>query len=285
MVASISGVEWAFGVGPASDARNTGIPGGATEPARAFYGQLPPVIHRSDRARLVDGLALTGPGLATTLGLADGVGSVSNRGGQAVVVGSFVASAPLTALNANSLTMRAAASDRLLTLWVSVADVSQLGRVTAAVRDALITTKSGAVRVAISAELTRLGSDVTATLAQTARLTVSGLLLAVALLLAAVQYGRVSGMAKDIGRSRALGATRSTIVLQVLTNAALCGVAGAFAGVVVGLVITAIVAGTLPGWGFTAGVALLIVLASLVGAIAPAIRAARLDPVRILRVP
>ena len=104
---------------------------------------------------------------------------------------------------------------------------------------------------------------------EAARRTVTGLLLAVAILVGALQYGRVAGMARDIGRCRALGATRSTIVLQVLINADLCGVIGSVLGIAVGLVITAVVAGALPG----------------AGSMAPAIRAARLDPVRILRVP
>jgi putative ABC transport system permease protein len=74
-------------------------------------------------------------------------------------------------------------------------------------------------------------------------------------------------------------------VLQVLINAGLCGLIGATLGSVVGLVIDAVVAGQVPGVEFTTAVGILMVLAALLGSVAPAIRAARLDPVRILRVP
>lgn len=164
-------------------------------------------------------------------------------------------------------------------------DVAQLADVTAAIGDTLITTQAGRLRVETSTELAQLSADVSAELARTARLTVSGLLLAVAALIAAVQFGRVTGMARDIGRARALGATRSTIVLQILLNAGLCGVLGALAGIAAGMVVNAVVAGSLPGAGFTAGVGVLMVLAAVAGSVAPAVRAARMDPVRILRVP
>ena len=64
-----------------------------------------------------------------------------------------------------------------------------------------------------------------------------------AALIAAVQFGRVTGMARDIGRARALGPTRTTIVLPILLNAGLCGVLGALAGIAAGLVVSAAVAG------------------------------------------
>ncbi|MEO5533847.1 MAG: ABC transporter permease [Pseudolysinimonas sp.] len=286
IVSSISGVEWAVGVGPATDVHNTGIPGGTTQPARALYGELPPPIHTSTSRRLVDGLAIAGPGLTQSLSLEEGVGPITGRNGQSVVVGSFVADTPLASLNSNFLVAQSATSTgRLLTLWVSVSDVTQLAQVSAAVRDALITTNPGVVRIDTSSELAQLSADVTADLARTAQLTVSGLLVAVAILIAAVQFGRVTSMAKDIGRARALGATRSTIVGQIVANAAVCGFVGATAGTIAGLIISAFVAHQLPGVGFTVGVGVLMVLASIVGSIGPAVRAARADPVRILRVP
>lgn len=287
IVLSLTGVEWAIGVGPATDVTNTTVPGGSSVPARALYGSLPPPLAMDQERPLAPGQAIAGPGLAQRLGLSDGVGAVHSRTQDAVVVGSFTARAPLTSLNGNLLIVSAAnqGSGRLLALWVSVRDVAHLATVADAVADSLVLTEPGAVRVKTSEELALLSTDVAAELARTARLTVTGLLLAVAILVGALQYGRVAGMARDIGRCRALGATRSTIVLQVLINAGLCGVIGSVLGIAVGLVINAVVAGALPGAGFTVAVGTLMVLAALAGSVAPAIRAARLDPVRILRVP
>jgi putative ABC transport system permease protein len=285
-IRSMSGVEWAIGIGPAIDVTNTAIPSGQNVPARLVYGSLVPPIQTDRNASLSPGQAIAGAGLAQELGLSDGVGSVHSRTQDAIVVGGFTAHAPLTDLNRDLLI--APSSDdpgRLLTLWVSVRDVAHLAAVTEAVTSALEVENPGAIRVETSKELARLSQDVVAGLADSARMTISGLLLAVAILVGALQYGRVAGMARDIGRCRALGATRSTIVLQVLINAGLCGLIGATLGSVVGLVIDAVVAGQVPGVEFTTAVGILMVLAALLGSVAPAIRAARLDPVRILRVP
>lgn len=112
-----------------------------------------------------------------------------------------------------------------------------------------------------------------------------GLLSTVSLLVSAVQFGRVSSAARDIGRRRALGASRSLVVAQILVNGVLTGLSGATLGAAAGLVLNAVVAGTLPGATFTLAVITLVTLASTLAAVPPAVRAARIDPVRILRVP
>lgn len=286
VVKSMTGVEWATGIGPATDVTNTAIPAGGSVPARLIYGSLPAPIVSDRSAPLSPGQAIAGAGLAQALGLSDGVGPVHSRTQDAIVVGGFTAHAPLNSLN-HDLLIAPSSEDagRLLTLWVSVRDVAHLSAVAAAVTSALVVQNPGALRVETSEDLARLSQDVVAGLVDSARVTIGGLLLAVAILIGALQYGRVSGMARDIGRCRALGATRSTIVLQILINAGLCGLIGAVLGIVAGLVVDAIVADQLPGAGFTASVGILMVLAAFAGSVAPAIRAARLDPVRILRVP
>lgn len=71
----------------------------------------------------------------------------------------------------------------------------------------------------------------------------------------------------------------------MLLSATICALIGATAGTTVGLIITWIVAGALPPASFTLGVATLMTLGTLAGSLPPVIRAARLDPVAILRVP
>ncbi|MCC6375607.1 MAG: hypothetical protein IT191_01165 [Microbacteriaceae bacterium] len=285
-IKSISGVDWVLGVSPAHDFVNSALPGGTSVPVRNFFGDLPAPISTGHPGVLGPGQALAGPGVARKLGLADGVGAIENRTEKAVIVGSFSASSPLTSLNSGVI-MRPNSDTgaRLLRLWVSVEDVAQLQPVAAAVSKALVVEKPGGIQTKLSPDLARLSGDVVTGLRQDAALTITGLLFAVAVLIGALQFGRVASTAKDIGRRRALGASRSVIVAQVLINAGLTGLIGAIAGVLVGLVLSVVIAGQLPGFGFSAAVAVLMVLASLIGAIAPAIRAARLDPVRILRVP
>lgn len=286
-VGSLTGVDWVFGVSAAVDMTNANVPDGERVPARLVYGELPPAIVLDRDQSLAPGNAVAGPGLTQTLGLGDGVGAVSSRTRDATVVGGFTATSPLGALNRNLLIAAPVDSNdgRLITLWVSVSDVTLLAAVADAAARSLVAENIGALEITMASELAQLGEDVTRELAQTARLTVTGLLAAVVILIGALQYGRVAGIVRDIGRRRALGATRSMIVAQVLLDAGLCGLVGTVLGISAGLSINAVVAGALPGWGFTTGVGILVVLASLLGSIAPAIRAARVDPVRVLRVP
>lgn len=291
VVATLTGVEWAVGIGASVDVSNVSLPGGTTATARHIYGMSSPVFTTPDSAAqprtLAPGQALAGPGVAESIGMADGVGAVTSRTLDATVVGSFQAHPPLQELDDDILVDADPSQPgaRLITLWVSVTDVADLALVTDAVADAIVLAEPGGVRIETSEELALLGADVAADLAQTARLTITGLLAAVTVLVGAVQFGRVSATLRDIGRARALGASRSTIVLQVLVNATLSAVIGAALGAAAGLIIIARVAGTVPHTGFVVAVPALVVLAAVAGSVPPALRAAWLDPVRILRVP
>lgn len=287
-VRSLTGVEWAFAVGPVVDVHNAAFDGGATVPARPVFGELPrPVASSAGSRQLAPGQALAGPGLATRLGLGTGTGAVTARTASTVVVGSFSAAEPLSALNDDILFAPAADAPepRVLTLWVSVADVSLLKDVTHAVSQALIVRSPGALTIETSGDLARLSSDILAGLAHSAQWTVTGLVAATAVLIGAVQFGRVSATTRDIGRRRALGATRNVIAAHVVLSAGMCATLGVAPGIGIGLAIDSLVAGALPSMAFTAGIGVLVVLAALIGALVPALRAARLDPVSILRVP
>jgi putative ABC transport system permease protein len=284
---TISGVDWVYAVGPAMDVHNTSIPGSATVPARYAYGPAPEPVSVDAPDTLTTGRALAGPGLTQKLGLGDGVGAINSRTSAAVVVGTFTAEAPLQQLNKNVLIPQPATTGtgRLITIWISVTNVSQLTAVAAAATNALIAHNPGAAQISLASDLAHLNAQVTATLAQNARLTISGLLLAIAILVAALQYGRVAGITRDIGRRRALGASRGLILAQVLLDAGLTGLLAIILGTTAGLIINIIAAGAVPPFAFTLGVTVLIFLATILGALPPALRAASVDPVRVLRVP
>lgn len=281
---SLSGVEWVLAVGSSQDVNNARIPGSPTVVARPFWGRLPAPL-RAAPERLQPGQAVADSGVLATLGLTDGVGAVTGRTLSATIVGVYSPVAPLTELAGGVLVLSEQPIGRVKTIWVSVGDVSDVPRVSDAVRDVVVADRPGDLRVETSADLARLSGDVIAQMAATARTTLMGLLLAVTLLIGAVQYGRVSSMARDIGRRRALGASRTTIVVMVMLNAVLVGVIGAALGAVLGSVAVRLIAGVFSPVSFSLGVAVLLVLASLTGSLWPALRAARLDPVQILRVP
>lgn len=286
-VAALSGVTWAMGVGPAEDVRNPALADdGASVPARVVFGALPDAVRPREPRVLAPGQALAGPGLLGRLGMADGVGFLAGHAREATVVGTFTASAPLADLNEVVLVRPLdPAHERVRTIWVSVGQVSDLPAVADAVRAAVVADDPGAVRVETSADLAALGDDVVAELAASARTTLTGLLLLVAGLLGAVQFGRVAGMARDLGRRRALGASRHLIVVLVLLNAAATAALGATAGTVIGVGLTLGLAGAAPPASFCLALWVLMVLAGVTGAVLPALRAAHLDPVRTLRVP
>jgi putative ABC transport system permease protein len=98
----------------------------------------------------------------------------------------------------------------------------------------------------------------------------------------------VTERTREIGISKALGATRRSIMLQFLTEAiAICqigGLIGIFLGILMGNIMTVILGGTfLIPWlwmllGFT-----LCMIVGIISGFYPAMKAARLDPIESLR--
>jgi putative ABC transport system permease protein len=100
----------------------------------------------------------------------------------------------------------------------------------------------------------------------------------------------VSERVREIGLKKAIGARTRHILTEFLAEAALIGLIGGVVGYLLGLVLTTLLNGSNPSGGLflvTPGLtALAIGFAVALGAIAgllPAIRAARMDPVRALR--
>jgi putative ABC transport system permease protein len=89
---------------------------------------------------------------------------------------------------------------------------------------------------------------------------------------------------KDLGRRRALGATRGTIISLVTLRTLGPALLGAALGTGLGIYLTHRLDAT-PPWQFTTGTATLALLAALAAAIPPALYAATRDPVRVLRTP
>jgi ABC-type antimicrobial peptide transport system permease subunit len=122
---------------------------------------------------------------------------------------------------------------------------------------------------------------------------VLGVLAAIALLIAGVGvHGllafAVSQRSREIGVRRALGEQAGSIVGRVLRE----GMALALAGVAIGVLVAylgartmgALLAGVAPGDPVTiGGAALLCFVVAVVGCVRPAMRAARVDPVAVLR--
>lgn len=283
---TLDGVEWVVGVSSVTDVTNGADRVGEVVPSRRFYGSWPPAVALRTTRDPVPGDAVVPERLRIALSMEEPVGSLRGRHTNAIVVGSFRAQAPLTTLEDEVLIVGNIDDDApLLHLHLSVDDVVRLPDVTQVALDTVHAQAPGALTMSTSDELAVLTSDITTELAVQARWTLAGLLSAVTVLVAALQYGRVASLSRDIGRRRALGASRSLIVAQVLTNALLTGLLGALLGASVGVGLILGLVGAPPGLDFTVAVVALITLAAVAAAVLPGVRAARLDPVRILRVP
>jgi len=286
----VDAVGSAFGLGTAVDVRSVATPDGGAAARRTLVGELPSGLTLVAGRAPGPGEAVVGVAAARTLGLADGLGAVAlprTGAGETPVVGVVHGSGPLANLDELVLAVPAAdaAPAPVRFVYVTARSVGDVPALTAllpglvrATNPAVLTVEapSGAIalREAISGELGASSRQMMA------------LVLGVGLVIVSVStYGAVAGRRRDFGRRRALGASRSAIVVLVLVQTAVVACAGAVVGLGLGLWATWTAAGSLPSVAFVAGVGVLAVLVALVGAVPPALAAALRDPVRILRVP
>jgi putative ABC transport system permease protein len=289
VVEAVDAVEWVLGLGPVTDVRNAWYPTDERAVAsRPFYGALPGELRLiAGRAPEV-GEAVAGTDAAAALRLADGVGAVASADGEldVPVVGIVEGAGPLSRLDATVLVAtRDDPGAVVRTVYVMARDVSDvlaLGRdlpaTLAAAEPAGLTvdTPDGAV------ELREVVSGDLGASARQTMLLVLGVGLVVVTL---TTYGSTASRRAELGRRRALGATRSALVGVVVTQLAFAGVVGTALGVAAGLVVVRVLTGAVPPASFVAGVAGLAVLVTVVGGIGPAAAAARRDPLKVIRVP
>jgi putative ABC transport system permease protein len=103
-------------------------------------------------------------------------------------------------------------------------------------------------------------------------------------IIAVVVLTDVLMLRSDLGRRRALGATRGTIAVLVTGRTLVPTVVGAMVGSIAAVVIGR-VTGSYPGTGFTLAVGVLCLLAGIVASLPPAVIAMTQDPVKALRTP
>lgn len=295
-VAALSDVEWVLGLSPVLDVRNAALGDASTPvPARVFYGQLPHQVRLGGR-RPEPGDALVGRQARRDLRLIRAAGGVSDPSLDAAIVGSFSARSPLDFLDRSVLIAPSppdagAKSDEgtrerplIQSLYVMVSDVHRVDAVTTLLRQVIESETSG-YSVRAPAELVEIRAVVADELGASSRRLLLAVLGIGLLIIAVTLTGAVSQRRRDFGRRRALGATRSAIIVLVLTQTAAASLVGASVGVAGGLVAVWQLAGSLPSGTFVLGVTVLAVLAALVAALPPAGLAATRDPVQILRVP
>ena len=287
-VEAMSDVSWAFGLGPAFEVSNPWLPVGRTA-ARLLVGALPPDALLVQGRAPQPGEAIVGVQAAESLHIAPALGVVEPFGTYepAVgVVGIFQADGPLSHLN-NIVLIASDPADveELRFVYVMASDVTTVARL----EDVLATSTPARNHAALFVE-TPTGAialrEVIAGQVGAASRQLMAMVMGVgAVIIAITMLSATAARRREFGRRRALGATRSLLVASVLIQASLSALLGIVVGIAGGLVMLDVTTQSLPSWHFTAGVAGLSLLVTLLAAAPIALMAARRDPLRILRVP
>ncbi|MDO5635491.1 MAG: permease, partial [Micrococcus sp.] len=263
--------------------------GGTRVPAWGVHGDLSGVVNLTSGRWPGPGEALVTTEAMTRLGLDDPVGWVAQASTTVVndwaVVGSFTPREPFGDYAAGLVYVappgRALDSVHVVLTSADVAQAAQ-GQVLRLIDPPT----PDAITVASPVSLAQLQEQVTGDLATFGRTLLLGVLGGGALLVAIVTLADVLVRRKDLGRRRALGATRGAIVALVVLRTLVPALLGAAIGVGLGVYATSrLGAGAIPPWEFTGGTATLALLAAAIAAVPPALYAATRDPVRVLRTP
>ena len=284
-VARSEHVTWAFALGPVVDVKNVELPrAGLAAPLRPFHGDLPNDLALVGGRVPRVGEAVVGVDAARLLGLGDVSGTVTDGRSSWPVVGVVEATGPLASLSGSVLVKGDGESADIRYLYVLTDDVAYVDEVAAAIPALAVADEPSGLEVESPDGALALREVLAGDLGLASRQLMATVLTIGLVLVGLTMFGAVSGRRRDYGRCRALGASRSTVVVLVLVQTGLAAVLGASVGCLGGLVTVRLMSGGFPDGAFTVGVGLLAVLMAAAGAVPPAIVASRRDPVRILRV-
>ena len=288
VIDSYSQTQWAFGLGEVLDAKNADLSGRTFGvPLRAVVGELPAAIAPVDgRSPSRPNEAWVGQSAFAELGMASAAGTVTANGAFYGVVGTFSAPGPMANLESTILVPTGSqAIDSVRYIYANAENSASAEALAASITQLLPEASREMITVELGTGALVLKDALSARLDRGAQ-TMLALVLGVgAVLSVVVTHVMVATRRRDIGRRRALGATRSNLVALVLMQNVVCTTIGGLAGCAAGLVAVWSMTRAVPSGQFTAAVLGLSLVSALVGCVVPAVRAAHLEPVRILRVP
>ncbi len=287
-IAWIDGVEWAGAFSNAIDATNALVTDGTRVPARFAYGDDLESLGIAPTHPIDGGTAYASPSALSALGLVDTVGGITlSDGRDYTMVGELTTPDFLAELEPLVLLPRppSAAAERVNLVVVIAERPGLVGPVADSVLPLLEADDPSKVTVRTSETLAQLRGLIQDQLGTFSRGLVVMLLGFSGMLVAAVLFGLVMMRRKDFGRRRALGATRSSIVVLLLMQTALLAGLGSLLGIATGLAVLLSSGDPLPDPGFITALGLLAILTPVLAATAPAAVASSREPIRELRVP
>lgn len=292
---ALEGVEVAVAFGVAIDARNTAFKGGKLVPVRALWeseavdsSMLNPGEWSDGSVEIVDGSnAWVSPSALQELGMLDPVGGITNDAGQDFAV-TDVVSVPdfLTFLEPLVVVPQPPGSFGHVAVLVVIAEEPAfVTPVSRAVQGLLSVDEPSSVSVSTSENLATLRGLVEGQLGSFGRELMVIIFGVSAIFVASILYGFTMLRRKDYGRRRALGASRSLIVLLILLQMMMLSTVGAALGSGSAVIVLKLTNVPVPGSDFILAVAVLACAISTVAAGVPGVVASRRDPIRELRVP
>lgn len=290
-ISSLSTVVRAVGLSAPTDMVNQSTgEGGQAVPAWEVAGDIRSVATITGGRLPEEGEALVSETARRELGLDFPAGAVDRRSGVhglsvsdgVPVVGSFRSLEPFSMLD-SGIIVAAGPRSRLQSISIVLRSVDVAQPSQAVVLGIVAPRDYATLRVVSPTALAELQESIAADL----RASSQGLLIlsgtSGSLLVGIVVLSDVLIRRKDLGRRRALGATRWAVVLLVVTRTALAATLGAMIGLLLALVLTP--ENSRPTTSLVAAVLVLSVILASVAALGPAAFAAFRDPVRILRTP
>lgn len=284
-LAHIDAVTWAGGFSAATDVRNEAIPGGTPIPLRRVWTTDPRHLGLPEGQTAADAVRAS-PAALDALGMDTG-GITSDQGDDHPVVGSLTMTDELTPLEPVALVSSPlpAAAEPVAILVVVVTAAHDVEPVRETLISLLAVTDPTTITVTTSDDLVLVRDAVSGQLRGYSQTLIFGALGLTVVLVAAVQTGVIMLRRKDYGRARALGATRGLVALLVLAQSTLLAGLGAVLGGILAMAALAVTEQPLPGAQFVAAVVVLTLGVGTVAALAPALVAARRDPLTELRMP
>lgn len=287
-IAGISGIEWSGAFSSAIDATNAELLDGTRVPVRYVFGDHLEYLGVPPTSPLADGSAFASTRALDAFGLVDVSGGITlTSGASYAMVGRLATPDFLQAFEPLALIAQEqpTGTEPVNMLVVIAAEPDLVAPVSTAVLSVLAAEDPTKVTVQTSEELAQLRSLIQGQLGSFSRGLVLIMIAVTGTLVAILLYALVMMRRKDFGRRRALGATRTLIVMLLLAQTTALAIIGVMLGSAVASLVLVFGGDPLPGIEFTTALSVLAVATAVAAALIPAAVAARREPIRELRVP
>lgn len=284
VVIGLSSVEVAVGASLPQDAVLAAVPGTSPVPLRWVSGQLTDAVTLTSGRWPEPDEVIVAQATAAQYGLDGPVGAVLDQSGAELpIVGTYTASEPWEQFT-NGAIARNDGTAPVRSVMVLATSSAQAGSAQQSLLQVVASPDPQWLQVNSPATLAEVQQQIGGDLSQFSRALLTLVIASGAVLTAIVVLADSLVRQRDLGRRRALGASRSDLITLVVGRTTLTALAGAVAGTTGGWGATHVV-GHPPPVDFAFAVGVLAVLTASVAAVPPATLAAYRDPVVVLRTP